>query len=117
MNNDNIITVIILIVMITFIEALAQFCIKSSHLHSHSRSYLYYLLFGMISYTMVCLLLYLVYKYDNLSHVNLIWSCMSIILAYIVGYYYFSEPVTEYSIVSILFAFMAIYFCFLSKNV
>ena len=111
-------TVLFLITFITIFEACGQYFIKMSKtkttLNHKSNGSIKYLYIGIISYIIVCLLLYNVYNYEGLGHVNLVWSCMSIILAYTVGHCIFMEPFNEYTILAIIFACIAIYFSYLS---
>ena len=110
--------VLFLIIFVTLFEALGQYFIKISKnkasLNHSINGSIKYLYLGIISYIIVCLLLYNTYNYEGLGHVNLIWSCMSIILAYAVGHCIFMEPFNEYTVLAILFACSAIYFSYLS---
>jgi len=92
--------------LITFVEAFAQWNVKkSSSTENDHRLFL-----AMVLYCFVVYLLFRSYKYENVGHMNLIWSCMSIIVAFISGYVCFGEPFNKYTVVAILFALFAIYF-------
>jgi multidrug transporter EmrE-like cation transporter len=71
---------------------------------------------GFLGYMIVAALLYKSYEYENLGHMNLVWSCMSIITGYIVGYLLFNETLNKYTIVSITLALIAIYTAHLSDE-
>lgn len=68
------------------------------------------LLLGIFIYACVAFLLYHCYEYEGMGHTNLVWSSMSIVLALVVGYYWFKEPFNKYNWIAVGFAFGAIYF-------
>jgi drug/metabolite transporter (DMT)-like permease len=65
---------------------------------------------GVRFYAVVATLLYFSYKYEGLGHINLVWSCVSIIIAILIGCILFHEPHNKYTYVAIILAFGAIYF-------
>lgn len=104
--NERFWVVIWLVVAITLTEACAQFTMKTAR----ARNETYLLPLGAVFYVMVSLLLYVSYKYEGLGHVNLVWSCASIVIAILIGCIWFNEPHNRYTYTAILFAFGAIYF-------
>lgn len=98
--------VIWLIVAITLAEAFAQASLKTARMKRMP----YLVVLGVIFYTAVATLLYLTYRYEGLGHVNLVWSCASIIIAILVGCILFNEPHNRYTYIAIFLAFAAIYF-------
>lgn len=98
--------VIWIIVAITLVEACAQATLKTAHIKKNT----YLIPLGILFYATVAYLLYLVYRYEGLGHVNLVWSCASIIIAILIGCIFFKEPHNRYTYVAILLAFGAIYF-------
>jgi len=98
--------VIWLIVAITIAEAFGQATLKTARVKKMP----YLIVFGIIFYTAVATLLYMAYRYEGLGHVNLVWSCVSIIIAILVGCVLFNEPHNKYTYIAIVLAFAAIYF-------
>lgn len=94
------------VVLITVTEVLGQTCLKTAR----AKKQVWMLFLGFLIYIGVAFLLYCCYEYEGMGHTNLIWSCMSIILALLVGYYWFKEPFNKYNWVAIALAFGAIYF-------
>lgn len=92
--------------LISFIEAFAQYHLKND------TPYL-----GILGYIGVACVLIISYKYENLGHMNLVWSCVSIIVCYALGYYYFKEPINKYTFIAISCALLAIYFAHKSDEV
>ena len=98
--------VIWIIVAITIVEACAQATLK----FSRAREMPYLVPLGIFFYAVVAMLLFFTYKYEGLGHVNLVWSCASIIIAILIGCMLFNEPHNKYTYIAILLAFAAIYF-------
>ena len=103
--------VLLLIFLITLSEAIAQYCIRCARNHSCTKAKCIGLIFlGMLAYCIVGVLLYKVYSFENLGVTNLIWSCMSIIVAFIVGKFFFTEKIKKHDIIAICLAILAIIF-------
>ena len=68
------------------------------------------ILFGIVMYFLVGILLFVSYHYEGLGHINLLWSCLSIIIAILVGYTVFDEPVNYFTWIAFGCALGAIYF-------
>jgi multidrug transporter EmrE-like cation transporter len=99
--------IVLSIIFITIFEAMAQSCLKS---YRNNNNYLY-LGVAILFYTVVCFLLINCYRNDGyLGEVNLMWSCMSIIIILIFGHVMFDEELTKNEVVAILLALGAIYF-------
>ena len=92
-------------IFISAIEAFAQLNIKNHNIF-----------LGFLGYTIIVFVLYKAYNYEGLGHMNLVWSCLSIIIAYIVGYIYFKEKMNKYTFIAVIFALLAIYFAHLSDE-
>jgi multidrug transporter EmrE-like cation transporter len=56
------------------------------------------------------------YNFEAMDHVNLLWSCMSIILAFLVGVLVFQEKFNKYTLCAIGLAISAIYISHLSDE-
>jgi multidrug transporter EmrE-like cation transporter len=102
-----------LVFVIALFEACGQYTLKTGHDKGESR----YLVIGIFFYSFVCFMLFRSYKYEGLAHVNLIWSCLSIIMAYISGVLFFKEVCNKYTILAIFLALCAIYVSHLSDEV
>ena len=98
--------VIWVIATITIVEACAQATLKTAR----AKKMPYLVPLGMLFYAIVAGLLYFTYNYEGLGHVNLVWSCASIIIAIIIGCVFFQEPHNKFTYIAILLAFAAIYF-------
>lgn len=104
--NQRLWIVIGIIVAITIVEACAQATLKTAR----AKKMPYLVPLGVAFYAIVALLLYLCYRYEGLGHVNLVWSCASIVIAVLIGCLFFNEPHNRYTYIAILLAFLAIYF-------
>ena len=98
--------VIWIIVGITLVEACAQASLKTAR----AKKMPYLVPLGILFYAIVATLLYFSYKYEGLGHVNLVWSCASIVIAILVGCILFNEPHNKYTYMAVVLAFAAIYF-------
>lgn len=98
--------VIWIILAITVFEACAQTSLKTAR----AKNKIYLIPLGVAFYATVATLLYFSYKYEGLGHVNLVWSCISIIVAILIGCLLFNEPHNKFTYIAILLAFAAIYF-------
>ncbi len=102
---------LLLIFLITLSEAIAQYCIRCARNHTCTKTRCITLIgIGMLCYCIVGFLLYKVYSFEELGVTNLIWSCMSIIIAFIVGKMFFSERIKIHDIIAITLAIIAIIF-------
>ena len=71
---------------------------------------------GICGYIIVALILYNSYNYEGMGHMNLVWSCASIIFCYAASFYCFGEKINNYTFVAISFAILSIYFSHLSDE-
>ena len=74
-----------------------------------------YLIYGAIGYAVIAYCLWNSFITANMGQVNLIWCCSSIIVAFIAGYLLFQEPINRYTLYSIMFVLIAVYFSYLSE--
>ena len=93
-------------IIISIIESIAQTNIKSKRLF-----------IGMLGYIIIVLILYNAYNYEGLGHMNLVWSCISIIMCYLIGHFIFNESLNKYTFCSIILAILAIYFAHMSDEI
>lgn len=89
--------------LIVIIEQCAQNSLqKSVHLWD-----LYYII-GLGCYILVGWVLHYAYNNYPTSKINVIWSCMSIITAVLLGYTLYDETFSVYKIFAVIFAILAI---------
>lgn len=87
-------------IIISICEMFAQYNLKKKQIA-----------LGIVGYIGVSLILFTSYKYvSGLGQMNLCWSCISIITAFILGYVFFNEPITNNTCMAVCFALIAIYF-------
>jgi len=91
---------IIFAVIIALVEAYAQ-----NNLKNPNNKYIT----GLIIYVFVGYLLHYTYQNFPLSKVNVIWSCLSIIIATTLGYLIYDENINSLKILSVLLAIGAVY--------
>lgn len=103
--NDRFWIVILFGLAIASLECIAQINLKYYSIHKHT----FCLITGLLFYLLVSLTLMNSYKYEGLGHMNLVWSCMSIIFALSVGTLIFNENFNKYTVLAISFALLAIY--------
>lgn len=89
--------------LIAIVETCAQNTLKNSE--DDNNKYI----IGLIIYAFVGYLLHYTYKNFPLSKVNVIWSCLSIIIATTLGYLIYNENMNNLRILSILLALGAVY--------
>jgi len=106
---------------ITLTEAFGQTCLRTAcderdqpdqELRCHTLIAL-----GIAAYSLVAYLLFRVYRYSNLGHTNLVWSCSSIIVAFVVGFALFGEKPNHYTLAAIAFACVAIFLAHKSAEI
>lgn len=99
-------------ILIAILESCAQNSLKQSELYKcEKRFYI-----GIFFYTTVAYALYRAYKDIGLGQMNLVWSCLSIILALSAGHLFYNEPFNKYTALSITLAFAAIVTAYLSTR-
>jgi len=110
--NQRFTSVLYIILMITLCEATAQYNLKKGNGKKDKN----YILIGGFFYFIVACLLYRSYNYKGLGHVNLLWSCMSIIIAILSGMIFFGEKFNKYTCIAVSLALGAIYVSHLSDE-
>ena len=103
--NERFYLVILFGICISLVEAFSQYSLKSKNL-----------IIGVIGYIIVSYILFNSYNYEALGHMNLMWSCISIVLCFIVGVFFFNEPFNRYTFSAVIFALIAIYLGHLSDE-
>lgn len=102
--------IIIFAMIAAIIETIAQNSLKNSHYGS------IYLILGLLFYVFVGYFLHYAYHHVALGRLNVTWSCISILIAFIIGYYLYDEKINKYNILSVIFALFGIYFAYLSSK-
>ncbi|NBP01273.1 MAG: hypothetical protein EBU90_14250 [Proteobacteria bacterium] len=85
-------------IIISLVESVAQSSVKSGKWW-----------IGVVGYAVIVYLLYDAYNYEGLGHMNLVWSCVSIIVCYAIGFLVFNEPFNRYTFAAVVSALCAIY--------
>jgi multidrug transporter EmrE-like cation transporter len=106
MENSIVDEILLLALIIAISESIAQNNIKNSEHGS------FMFIFGLSFYMVVGYLLHYAYHKFPLGKLNVIWSCISIILAMGIGYFLYDEPFNYWSLYSIILAIGAIYTAF-----
>jgi multidrug transporter EmrE-like cation transporter len=114
MEDESITSMIIISFIITITEQLAQLFLRKSSLKIQNESdnmmlYIYYTI-GIIFYMLVAVVFHYIYNNYNANKINVIWACISIILAVIVGALFENEEITLNKILSLFFAVLSIFF-------
>lgn len=91
--------ILIFAALIALVETYAQ-----TNLKQHT------LIVGLILYSLLGYILHFAYDKFPLSKMNVTWSSISIILATILGYILYQEPLDKWKILSVVAALFAIYF-------
>ena len=97
---------ITIVLVIAILEICGQTCIREFRKNGSFQ----YIVFGALLYMVVVVLLFHSYKYHGMGMVNLLWSCLSIILAIAVGYFIFEEKVNKNTGIAVVLAICAVYF-------
>ena len=104
MENSIVDEILLLAIIIAILEMFAQNNLKMDH------DYSYRFTVGIIFYIGVGCILHYGYDKFALSKLNIIWSSISITGSMLLGYYLYDEPVSDNSILAVIFALLAIYF-------
>lgn len=103
MENSIVDEIILIAIFVAFIESFAQNTIKASE-HGSLKFML-----GLSFYMGVGYILHYAYHKYPLGKLNVLWSCISIILAMFLGYMFYDEPINNWKIYSIILAVGAVY--------
>ena len=71
---------------------------------------------ALICYVFIAFILLNAYEYEGIGHMNIMTSVVSITLSFVISYMYLEERMNKYTVLSIIFAFLAIYFIYLSNE-
>jgi multidrug transporter EmrE-like cation transporter len=98
--------IIIFALIIAIIENIAQNTIKLNE----ENSFKFFI--GIFLYVFIGYLLNYTYNNYSFGVLNIIWSSISIILAILIGYMFYNEPINRWKILGLISAIMAIYFMY-----
>lgn len=104
--NERFYIVIRFALLICSIEMFSQVVLKHNQ----------YPILGVFGYIVLAIVLHNSYYYENMGHMNLVWSCVSIIAGFLVSNYFFKERINRYTLFAITFALLAIYTAHLSDE-
>jgi multidrug transporter EmrE-like cation transporter len=99
-----------LALLISMFEISAQTSLRTFQSTNHWSM----LTIGIVLYTVVAFVLCYSYRNVQMGSINLTWSCLSIINAFLVGWLLFGERISVNGWVAIGFALMAV--CFASQS-
>jgi drug/metabolite transporter (DMT)-like permease len=88
-----------LVFLISSTETIAQVCLK--HMFLDPQKYWLYIA-AVLCYAVVCILLFISYRYNGMGIMHVLWSSASILLAVGIGIFYFRENITTLDKVGIL---------------
>lgn len=91
---------------ISTLEMCAQTCIKKT---CDKTARKLQLCIPMALYACIVFILYSSYEYEDMGRMNLIWSCISIIFAFVIGYGVFGEPFNKFTMIAILLAISSVF--------
>lgn len=101
-----------LVVTISILEICGQTCIRKYRENGRMQ----FIIVGIMLYLTVVLLLFHSYRFHGMGIVNLLWSCLSIIMAIVVGHFVFNEIFNHYMAIAVVLAFSAIVFANLAQH-
>lgn len=96
-------TIIWLIIGVVFTMAGDVF-LKKSHMENY-----WYLGLGLLLYAMGVIPVAILFKKMQFGSVFIAWEAITVVLALLVAWWYFKEPITTYKGLALLFALGAIY--------
>jgi len=105
MKNEDLQSMVIISIVISTVEQIGQYLLKKS-----TTNFDYFYINGIIFYIIVAMLFHYIYNHYNVNKVNIIWACISILLAVIIGSLYENEEITINKIIAVFFSILAIYF-------
>ena len=97
--------IILIVIALALIEAIGQNMLRNGKGNTK-------LVFGLSIYILIGYLLHYSYQKFPLSKINVMWSCLSIILATILGYTLYNEAIGKNALLSIIFALLSIFFMY-----
>lgn len=106
------ITLLYIILLIVFLEAIAQSCLKKVKISNNNN----YACISVIAYACICFLLLKSYSYRSMGIVNVIWSCLSIITIIIAGVIFFHETITFNDVLGVCLVIIGLYFIFMKDH-
>jgi len=96
--------ILVFALLISIFESFAQNTIKNAEDNTSTTMFM-----GIALYACVGYILHYTYKNYPLNKINVVWSCVSIVFAISVGYLFYGEPITKWSMLSAMLALSAIY--------
>lgn len=100
--------IILIAIFVAIFESIAQ----NTLINSKQGSLHYFV--GLLFYMGLGYILHWGYTNFPMSKLNVTWACLSIVIAVTVGYLIYEEEVNKFSMLSVFFALIAVYFSYLS---
>ena len=88
--------------------AVVETCAQNTLKNSEDKNKITFII-GLIIYSMVGYVLHYTYKNFPLSKVNVVWSCLSIVIATSLGYMLYNESMNSLKMLSVVLALGAVY--------
>jgi drug/metabolite transporter (DMT)-like permease len=98
---------ILLVLLISSTETIAQVCLK--HMFLDPQKYWLYIA-AVLCYAIVCILLFVSYRYNGMGILHVLWSSVSILLAIGIGIFYFHEKITSLDKIGIVLILLGMIF-------
>lgn len=95
------------LLVFALIVALIEQCAQNTLKVSKSTDSLYFL--GIIFYIMVGWILHYAYQNFNMSRLNIVWSCITIVASIMLGYMLYGEAISGKKLLGALLAIIAIW--------
>jgi drug/metabolite transporter (DMT)-like permease len=93
-NMSNILTVIFLVILIVLCGGSAQYFARSFYDTKDLKD----LVISGTFFSIALVIIYKAYDYHHVYLLNNLWSCLSIIYVYLIGYLFWNEKLTNYEI-------------------
>lgn len=107
--------VIAFAIMIAICESIAQ-CSMKHYSNTYPDGNKIFMGMGVVGYVAVSMLLLTSYKSEAMGHMNLVWSCVSIVVALSMGFLLFDEKINKYTVSAAGIALFAVYMAHLADE-
>jgi drug/metabolite transporter (DMT)-like permease len=102
----------VFIILIVISESIAQNFIKKGSLNGDKT----YLMVSVFFYGFVCYFLYRLYGNNHMGPVFLLWSMISSLSIYLVGYFFYGEVIGLNDLIGFLLCAIGLYLVFISDH-
>lgn len=91
--------ILFLIILISVAECVGTTCLKKMYIEPQ-KYWLFFMAVG--AYILVCLMLFVSYRYETMGLINVLWSGVSILVILGAGMIFFNETITGYDKIGIV---------------